>query len=149
MSRRFYRFALPLAVAVAVLVNGLVALDADNGVKLNREIKELAPVIHYVYYRDFGAKGDGKTDDFNAIVAAHAYANANNAPTNKCVVKADPDATYYIGDANKTKEAIVRTDTDWGDAKFIIDGIGHSANLPNQACNNRNISGRMTHEYLD
>jgi hypothetical protein len=72
-------------------------------------------------YSDFGAKGDGKTDDFDAIIAAHAYANTNNTPTNKCVVKADPGATYYIGDANKAKVAIVKTDTDWGDAKFIID----------------------------
>jgi len=28
-----------------------------------------------VRYSDFGAKGDGKTDDVDAIAAAHAFAN--------------------------------------------------------------------------
>ena len=29
----------------------------------------------WVSYGDFGAKGDGKTDDIDAIAAAHAFAN--------------------------------------------------------------------------
>lgn len=70
----------------------------------------------YVYYGDFGAKGDGITDDFDAIIAAHEYANANCLP-----VKANPGAIYYIGDAGKTKEAVIKTDTDWQGAEFIID----------------------------
>jgi len=67
-----------------------------------------------VYYSEFGAEGDGETNDFDAIVAAHAYANAQGLP-----VRADPGAVYYIGDSDKT--AIVQTDTDWGNARFIID----------------------------
>ena len=31
----------------------------------------------YVTYEEFGAVGDGKTDDFAAIVKAHEYANSN------------------------------------------------------------------------
>ncbi len=31
-----------------------------------------------VKYSDFGAKGDGKTDDIEAIIAAHTYANEYN-----------------------------------------------------------------------
>ena len=30
-----------------------------------------------VHYSDFGAKGDGKTDDMDAIAATHAFANQN------------------------------------------------------------------------
>lgn len=67
-----------------------------------------------VRYSDFGAKGDGKTDDMDAIVKAHEYANQNNLP-----VKADDNAEYYIGGAAKT--AIIKTDTDFGTAKFTID----------------------------
>lgn len=71
----------------------------------------------YVSYRDFGAKGDGKADDIDAIAAAHAFANENALP-----VKAGAGATYYIG--GKSRTAIVRTDTDFGNAAFIIDDTG-------------------------
>ncbi len=68
----------------------------------------------FVRYSDFGASGDGKTDDMDAIVAAHAYANDNTL-----AVKADEGATYYIG--GKERTATIQTDTDFGSAAFIID----------------------------
>jgi len=68
----------------------------------------------WVQYRDFGAKGDGKTDDLEAIVAAHAFANQQGLP-----VKADEGASYYLG--GKALTAIIQTDTDFGTASFIID----------------------------
>lgn len=68
----------------------------------------------YVTYEDFGAVGDGKTDDFEAIVKTHEYANANGLS-----VFANETATYYIGGADKT--ACIMTDTDWSTARFIID----------------------------
>ncbi|WP_019991398.1 hypothetical protein [Rudanella lutea] len=68
----------------------------------------------WVRYADFGARGDGKTDDIDAIAGAHAYANAQGLP-----VKADAGATYYIGPKDRT--AVIRTDTDFGTANFIID----------------------------
>ncbi len=68
----------------------------------------------YVTYEDFGAVGNGKTDDFEAIVKTHEYANANGLS-----VFANETATYYIGGANKT--ACIMTDTDWSTARFIID----------------------------
>jgi hypothetical protein len=67
-----------------------------------------------VRYSDFGTTGDGKTDDSDAIAAAHAFANQQNLP-----VKADEGATYYIG--GKKRTAVVKTDTDFGTAAFIID----------------------------
>ncbi len=68
----------------------------------------------YVTYEQFGAAGDGKTDDMEAIVRTHEYANANGLS-----VFAKEDATYYIGGKNKT--AVIKTDTSWSTASFIID----------------------------
>ncbi len=67
-----------------------------------------------VSYRDFGAKGDGKTDDIDAIAATHAFANQQGLP-----VKADEGSSYYISGKNRT--AVIRTNTDFGTANFIID----------------------------
>lgn len=67
-----------------------------------------------VRYGDFGAKGDGKTDDIDAIAATHAFANLHGLR-----VKADDNATYYIG--GRERIAVIRTDTDFGKAGFIID----------------------------
>jgi len=67
-----------------------------------------------VRYSDFGAVGDGVTDDFSAIVMAHNYANTHGLP-----VYADDGATYYIGEARGT--AAIRTNTTWTGATFIID----------------------------
>ncbi len=73
-----------------------------------------ADEVRAVRYEDFGARGDGKTNDIMAIVEAHAHANRRWLP-----VRADDDATYYIGGSDET--AIIRTDTDFGKAAFIID----------------------------
>ena len=68
----------------------------------------------YLYYEDFGAVGDGKTDDFAAIVACHEEANRTGVP-----VKARDGAKYYI--SNKKMTAYIKTDVDFGEAEFIID----------------------------
>ncbi len=83
-----------------------------------------------VRYSDFGAVGDGVTDDLKAIATAHLIANARNLP-----VRADEGKTYYIG-TDATVSAVIQTDTDWTGASFIIDDReinydGHwSQNLP-------------------
>ena len=68
----------------------------------------------YVTYEEFGAKGDGNTDDLEAIVKTHEYANANGL-----AVFANETATYYIG--AKSITAYIMTDTDWSTARFVID----------------------------
>ncbi len=68
----------------------------------------------FVRYSDFGAVGDGKIDDLDAIAATHAFANQH-----KLLVKADEGATYYIGNTERT--AVIQTDTDFGTAGFIVD----------------------------
>lgn len=67
-----------------------------------------------VRYSEFGARGDGKTDDFAAIAQAHDFANAHGLP-----VQADEGATYYLGGADRT--AVIQTDTDFGTARFVVD----------------------------
>ncbi len=67
-----------------------------------------------IYYKDFGVKGDGKTDDSAAIRAAHDEANKNNQ-----TVLGDKNAVYYIGKV--TTPIIIKTDVDWRGAKFIFD----------------------------
>lgn len=67
-----------------------------------------------VRYSEFGAKGNGKADDIDAIAATHAFANQHGL-----LVKADEGATYYIG--GKERTAFIQTDTDFGTATFIID----------------------------
>ena len=69
-----------------------------------------------VRYSDFGAVGDGVTDDQKAIKMAHAIANARNLP-----VRADEGMTYYIDAANASDAIIIQTDTDWTGASFILD----------------------------
>lgn len=108
-------------------VSSLVAITYTTGhFKLMQDSKisfiEDASKIDYeaiiakgvVQYRDFGAQGDGKTDDLSAIVKAHAFANQEGLQ-----VKAEDGAEYYIG--GKKLTAIIQTDTDFGTAKFIID----------------------------
>ena len=74
-----------------------------------------------VYYAEFGAVGDGVTDDFFAIKACHDYANLYGH-----TVHADgPDKTYYIGnylsDNDKSTSIIINTDTNWHGCTFIFD----------------------------
>ena len=65
-------------------------------------------------YEDFGAVGDGVHDDLSAIVACHGAANREGG-----TVKVKDGAVYYIGGKNIT--AVIKTDVDFGTARFIID----------------------------
>ena len=68
-----------------------------------------------VRYKDFGATGDGVTNDFEAIRRTHEYANSMGYS-----VAAESGATYYIGTTGG-KSAVIKTDTDWSGATFYID----------------------------
>ncbi len=90
---------------------------AENGVlyvNISSEDVRRFKALGLVSYSDFGARGDGKTDDIDAIAAAHAFANRHNLN-----VKADEEGTYYIG--GKKRTAVIKTNTDFGMATFIID----------------------------
>jgi hypothetical protein len=105
------------AVAITSEKGKTYVYTKDSGeLTVNVTPKDVAKykAARLVHYSDLGAKGDGKTDDINAIAATHAFANLHGL-----AVKADKGATYYIG--GKARTAIIRTDTDFGTAAFIID----------------------------
>jgi len=104
----------------------VISLSQKEGISLQNNGRGMLEIIisdsdiqklkerGYVMYSDLGAKADGETDDLDAIVATHALANKENLP-----VKADDAARYYIG--GKARTAIIQTDTDFGNATFLID----------------------------
>lgn len=96
------------AFADEVLLSSEGSFDFKDGYEYTKTFTD------YVTYEDFGAVGDGKADDFEAIVKTHEYANEKGLS-----VFASETATYYIGGADKT--AYIKTDTDWSTASFIID----------------------------
>ncbi len=96
------------AFADEVLLVAEGTFNLEDGYEYNKNFTD------FITYEQFGAVGDGKTDDFEAIVKTHEYANENGLS-----VFANETATYYIGSANKT--AYIKTDTDWATARFIID----------------------------
>ena len=83
----------------------------EKNIKIDRD---------YVTYEDFGAVGDGKTEDFGAICKAHEYANEH-----RLTVKGTPGKTYYIKDTklgtDEVHVAVIKTNVDWCGANFIID----------------------------
>lgn len=74
----------------------------------------MPPQNTFVTYEEFGAVGDGVTDDLPAICAAHAHANTRGLP-----VRTKPDATYHLG--RRALTALIATDTDWNTSRFTID----------------------------
>lgn len=93
-----------------------ISTNPNGDLQLNVSPRDVAKfkAAGRVRYRDFGARGDGKADDMDAIAATHAFANRHGL-----LVKADPKATYYIG--GKERTAFIQTDTDFGTAAFLID----------------------------
>lgn len=98
-----------------LLLTGCLALRNVNAGTLKSE--------KFVSYEDFGARGDGITDDQKVIVSAHAYANKHNLP-----VKVRDNARYYIGGGDRIIN--IMTDTDFGNAEFIID----DTNVKKRSC---------------
>jgi hypothetical protein len=100
-----------------------------SGFPLSGEIAA-SSVEPYVTYTEFGgAVGDGITCDFEAIFNTHEYANEHGLE-----VRAYPTGTinkpsFYIGETSARNGAIIQTNTDWGEARFIIDDNSFTATL--------------------
>lgn len=70
--------------------------------------------IRIVRYSDYGAVGDGVTDDYDAIKEAHRIANVEGL-----TVVAESGKTYNLGQHNTP--IVIKTNTVWDGATFIID----------------------------
>ena len=77
----------------------------------------------YVYYSDFGAIGDGITDDTEAIRAAHKYANECGG-----TVRATVGKNYLIRDISES--IVIKTSCEWVGADFTIDNRGYGKGDP-------------------
>ena len=84
-------------------------VNISNSYTFSRDVRN-------IYYEDFGAVGDGVTDDFFAIKSCHSYANMHGHTVN-----AKTGATYYIGKENGTFSIYIQTDTYWNCCSFIFD----------------------------
>ena len=75
-----------------------------------------------VYYEDFGAKGNGIADDFEAMYAAHIFAN-------KCgqTVMGKKGAHYFVAAGSLNRTIPVMTDVDFNDATITVDDVGSAA----------------------
>ena len=82
--------------------------------KYSEVSSRLEQIVDYVTYEQFGAVGDGVTDDYESIFKTHEFANINNKK-----VITNNNKTYLI--KNVTKPIIIKNDVDWGKSKFIID----------------------------
>ena len=71
--------------------------------------------MQYVTYEMFGAKLDGETDDTNAIINAHNYANEHNL---KVIQKR---GTLYIPTASLNNCPVINTDCDFTGMKIKFD----------------------------
>ena len=89
--------------------------DAAGVVSMEADFRYETDIGSSVSYSEFGAVGDGVTNDMEAIIRTHEFANASGVP-----VKADEGAVYYIA-SDITAGAVIQTDTDWTGASFLLD----------------------------
>lgn len=91
-------------------------------------------LLHTVSYFDFGAVGDGATDDFAAIKLAHDTANKYGLKIDACGdERRDDGAVFHLGAHSESIR--IETDTDWTGAEFIIDDTLYSVTSPIRSTN--------------
>ena len=94
-----------------------IIFDKIGDVSIGKSFEKTYPV-NVVYYAQFGAKGDGVTNDAEAIYNAHVFANQ----CGQKVMGDGPSATYYIHELPASIP--VETNVDWNGSTFYIDDTG-------------------------
>ncbi|MBQ2423078.1 MAG: hypothetical protein II286_03915, partial [Clostridia bacterium] len=106
-----------LTQATGEFLNQFITLQRNESVSFSGTVFKRD--ISVVYYEDFGAKGDGKTNDYEAFYNTHVAANECGQ-----TVIADESKTYLLGQSlvNGTVTPIpIKTNVKWGKANIIID----------------------------
>ena len=100
--------------ALNVVISQIVITQGEYIFKDNSKV--MSKNVSVVYYKEWtDIKGDGSTNDFEAIKALHDYANEGGQK-----VVAQDGKEYYIGNTNG-KSIEIKTDVDFGTATFFID----------------------------
>lgn len=122
--RNFIRLILVLFLTASLLPANIRYTKAE-GISPEQEEQILDGKLKLTYSM-FGAKGDGKTNDYEAVRAAHTYANSLYNNTGITVtVFGEKGKNYYISttgsyEAKKSPVEII-TDVDWQNCTFTID----------------------------
>lgn len=96
------------------------SLKENNEIQINPH-KDENTGIEYITYEDFGAKSDDNYDNYEAIKAAHNYANLYNYEVRATL------PSYNIYKLDDIDPIVVKTNTNWNNAKIII----HDENINN------------------
>jgi hypothetical protein len=89
-------------------------------VRISKDYSSVKRVCE-VHYEDFGAKGDGKVNDYEAIMATHVFANQCGQK-----VMGTPGAIYAVG-PSIPYTVPVKTNVDFNGSTFIINDVGSEA----------------------
>ena len=111
-----YVFKSGYANKYPAMIEEFLSAVFKTGITGEVEIADFTPesYANRVSYKEFGAVGDGRTDDSEAIRAAHEFANKGGQ-----LVVAESSKTYYI--AGPCDTISIKTNVDFGGCKFIFD----------------------------
>ena len=87
---------------------------ATSKLSLDKDLSYTRDLSETVFYSDFNVKQSKNECCMDALISAHNYANEKGFK-----VFADFGANYYLSSTGKTIN--IKTDVEWGNAKFIID----------------------------
>ena len=113
----------------------------DNGsiIEINNQLVAELIYTNKVTYEQFGAKGDGETNDYLSLYNTHIFANIHNLNVN-----GNPESVYYIGVCDN--EIPVYTNVDFKNAKMIIDDTVENVDISKSIfrINSKNIQQNLS-----